>query len=72
MPDDPRPSAPLPTSRPADALVRPVPGALPQRAGTPPRPSTGEPADEARSPAEYLETPGSHRRPNGAATDVGA
>lgn len=34
--------------------------------------AAGEPEDDARTPAEYTETPGSHRRPeDGAALDVG-
>lgn len=38
-----------------------------------PRPSAPAGAgDTPRTPDEYLETPGSHRRPDGAATDVGA
>ena len=61
------PDAAPPAGRDARAARDPQPDEPPE--GTPP-PST--PADVARTPDEYTETPGSHRRPDGAATDVGA
>lgn len=68
MSDTPRPSAPSSNARPAQAPT-PPPDASPPAKGAA-RPHT--PAEEARDPDEYLETPGSHRRPDGASTDVGA
>lgn len=73
MADDPRrpripTSDPLPDGLTADATESDA--TVP---ATPPEAATSPPASEqARTPDEYLETPGSHRRPDGAATDVGA
>lgn len=69
MADDPRAphipaSDPLPDGLTAD---RPESDTTAPRGAEPPaRP------EPPRTPDEYLETPGSHRRPDGAATDVGA
>lgn len=70
MSDGPRPpqrpaSDPLPDATTADPA--PIPSRGPAAAERPP-----DDRDTPRTPDEYLETPGSHRRGDGAATDVGA
>jgi hypothetical protein len=60
----------------------PTPDARPDRSSAtdpaPPQGSSGgdaptkTPKDDARTPDEYMEEPGRHRRGDGAATDVGA
>jgi hypothetical protein len=60
-PDEPRPArVPAPAAPPAV----PAPASADE--------SALAPAAPARTPDEYTEPPGSHRRPDGAATDVGA
>jgi hypothetical protein len=71
MPDATQPSAHSPETHPAPTRPTGPTGPTPDPGAPPGRPGT-EPAEEARRPDEYLETPGSHRRPDGAATDVGA
>lgn len=68
-----RPDHPDPT---ADRQPAPSPSSAPSgrrpTADGPADAASPHPADDAvRTPDEYTETPGSHRRPDGAATDVG-
>lgn len=69
MADDPRLPR-IPASDPLpDGLTTDPPAPTAPTSGGAERSPHPEPA---RTPDEYLETPGSHRRPDGAATDVGA
>jgi hypothetical protein len=60
-------------ARPEPQGSSPTPARAPDVPG-PDAPATGagQADGEARTPDEYMETPGSHRRPDGTATDVGA
>lgn len=67
-----RPSASRANARPDDGSATPSPTVPPPAVDHAASAHGASPEEEARSPDEYLETPGSHRRPDGAATDVGA
>lgn len=76
---------PLPDARPGDSSPHPASGPVSGPASVPvsdplpdgsvamaPEGSGETPRAAARTPDDYLETPGAHRRDDGAATDVGA